>query len=216
MKGRTIPYSPAELAWIKANSKRLRPEAHAEFCDRFDRQDVALSNFNSLCKRKGWMTGRTGNFTKGQTPYNKGKRMPFNANSAKHRFKKGNLPHNTKHLGHERLSKEGYVEISVDEPNPHTGFERRYVLKHRHLWEKKHGPVPEDHVLKSINGNKANTDPSNWKAIPRALLPRLSTGRWYKPYDQYEPEVRPTVLALAQLDHAARKASDRDSEGGSA
>jgi len=213
MKGHSIQYSEDELAWIKRRRKLPRKELHAQFCEHFNRPDVNLENLKSLCSRKGWLTGRTGGFEKGQTPHNKGK--PFNPpGSEKGRFKKGNLPHNTKHLGHERVGTDGYVEISVDQVNPHTGYERRYVAKHRYLWEKKNGPVPEGHVLKSIDGNKANTDPSNWKAIPRALLPRLSGGRWYKPFDQYEPELRPTILAVAELEHAAREiTSSGDGEG---
>ena len=64
MKGQPITYSEAELAWIRANAQRPRRAAHAEFQTRFGRPDVSLSNFKALCKRKGWMTGRTGQFEK--------------------------------------------------------------------------------------------------------------------------------------------------------
>lgn len=93
-------------------------------------------------------------------------------------------------------------EISVDERNPHTGFERRYVLKHRWLWEKKHGPVPDGMVLKSRDGDKRNTEPSNWELIPRALLPRLG-GRYGRDYDHAPAELKPTIMAVAKLEQAA-------------
>lgn len=203
MKGRAIRYSQAEMTWLERNRTMVISDYHSAFVARFGRNDVSAGNLHALRKRKGWKTGRTGYFEKGQDPHNKGK--PFNPpGSEKGRFKKGNLPHNTHYLGHERVSKDGYVEISVDETNPHTGFERRYVLKHRWLWEQMNGPVPEGMALKCLDGDKANTDPSNWKLIPRALLPRLSGGRWHKPYEAYEPEIRPTVLTVAELEHAAR------------
>ena len=205
MKGARISYSAAEIAWIRAHSTWPRRKAHHAFCERFGRSDVSFDNFKALCTRKGWVTGRTGRFEKGITPANKGKRMPFNANSAKTRFRKGQLPHNTKFLGHERVSKNGYVEISIDEVNPHTGFERRYVLKHLHLWQQVNGPVPEGHCLKCMDGNKTNTDPSNWTAVPRALLPRLN-GRWTGVgFDAAPPELKPAILATAKLHHAARE-----------
>lgn len=208
MKGRMIPYSAAERAWIEAHSTMPRRELHALFCATFARKDVSLSNLNAMCKRNGWLTGRTGCFARGQKPHNKGK--PFNpAGSEKGRFRKGRLPHNTRHLGHERVNTDGYIEISIDERNPHTGFERRYVLKHRHLWEQANGPVPEGHCLKSLDGDKLNTDPANWKAIPRAVLPSLVGGRWRKPMDQYEKELRPTVLTIAEAEHAARTAGKK-------
>lgn len=201
MKGRGIPYSPKELAWIKRRCAMPRREAHALFCRTFGRSDISLDNFKSLCTRQGWRTGRTGHFAKGGRPHNLGKQMPYNANSARTQFKKGGLPHNAKSLGHERVSKDGYVEISVAETNPHTGYGRRYVLKHRHLWEQRNGPVPEGHVLKAIDGNRLNTDPSNWTLIQRSLLPFLNGHRGPN-YDQAAPAVKPAILTLAQLKRA--------------
>lgn len=211
MKGQRISYSEEELAWIEAHKSQLRPVSHAKFCAKFKRDDVKLSNYSSLCKRNGWLTGRSGHFEIGHPPVNKGKKMPFNPNSAKTQFKKGNLPHNTKRLGHERTSKDGYVEISVDQVNPHTGYERRFVHKHRHLWEQANGPLPDGMCLKCLDGDKTNTDPSNWEAIPRALLPRLN-GRFGRGYDTADPEVKPTIMAIAKLEHKAREAKNNTPE----
>lgn len=204
MKKNDIPYSAEELAFIEARKTMPRRELHAEFVKTFGREDVSLENFKGLCKRKGWMTGRTGRLEKGNVPANKGKKMPYNPNSARTRFKKGHLPHNTKYAGHERVSTYGYVEISINERNPHTGFERRYVLKHRWLWEQKHGPVPEGMALKCLDGNKLNTDPSNWKLIPRGMLPRLN-GIHGRGYDDAPAELKPTILAVTELEHRARE-----------
>lgn len=204
MKGRSIPYSDAELAWIEQRHTWPRPQLHAEFCETFGRADVRLVNLNSLCKRNGWMTGRTGRYEAGQEPHNKGK--PFSPpGSERGRFKKGNRPHNTRFLGHERVSKDGYAEVSIAETNPHTGFDRRYVLKHRHLWEQANGRLPKGMCLKCLDGNKLNTDPSNWEAVPRALLPRLN-GRFGRNYDGASPEIKPLILAVAKLEHGARTA----------
>lgn len=209
MKGRMIEYSDAELFWIQDNSKRPRREAHAEFVELWNRPDVSLSNFNALCKRNGWMTDRTGCFAKGQAAHNKGKKMPFNPNSARTQFKKGRLPHNTRGAGHERIdSKDGYVIMIVDEPNPWTGAKTRPVHKHRYLWEKLNGPVPEGHRLKCLDGDKTNTDPSNWEAIPAAMAPRLN-GRHGRGYDDAPAELKPTIMLTAKLEHAAREAKKR-------
>ena len=211
-QGRRIHYSKLELTWISRNRALPRREAHRRFCEEFGRKDVTLTHYNSLCKRKGWLTGRTGRIEKGAEPWNTGMKMPpgkggNHPNARKTQFKKGNAPHNTKHLGHEHVSK-GYVEISIDEVNPHTGYERRYVLKHRHLWEQKNGKLPKDMVLKCLDGDQRNTDPSNWLAIPRGTLPFLN-GRWGHKYDEVPDDLKPTVLALARLKHAKSKAAKR-------
>lgn len=211
MKGRPITYSAEELAYIQSVSQWPRAEAHAAFCQQFGRDDVSPQNFHALCKRKGWFTGRTGRFDKGREPANKGKKCPpgvggNHPNARRTQFRKGNLPHNTHYLGHERVSKDGYVEISIDETNPHTGYERRYVLKHKWLWERENGPVPDGYALKCL-GDKLNTDPSNWELIPRALLPRLNGGphKTRLAFDDAPSELKPTILAVARLDHTARK-----------
>jgi len=203
MKGRQIIYSRAELAFIEARCTQNRREMHAKFVRKFSRSDVSLVHINSLCNRKGWLTGRTGRLEKGNEPPNKGKKMPYHPNSARTRFKKGNKPHNTNYLGHERISKDGYVEISVDEINPHTGFERRYVLKHRWLWEQANGAVPAGMCLK-CKGDQLNTDPTNWELVPRALLPRLN-GRFGRGYDEAPNALKPAIMAVAKIEHQIRE-----------
>ncbi len=59
MRSRRIHYSGPELAWIKRASALPRKEAHRLFCEKFGRDEVTLVHFTSLCKRKGWLTGRT-------------------------------------------------------------------------------------------------------------------------------------------------------------
>lgn len=204
MRRRDIPYTAQELAWIEERQTTPRRDLHSEFCAVFVRSDVSLENFKALCTRKGFKTGRTGKYEPGAVPMNKGKKMPYHPNSAKTQFKKGQVPPSAKGPGHETICpKDGYVFIIVAERNPYTGADTRRVLKHKWLWEKENGPVPEGHCLKSVDGNRANSDPQNWIAIPRALLPRLA-GRWTNlNYDKAEPELRPYILAAARLKHAA-------------
>lgn len=212
MKGRHIHYSEAELAWLEDQRTLPIGDYHAGFVAAFGRSDVTAQHLHALRKRKGWKTGRTGQFVKGQEPLNKGKpcapgKGGNHPNARRTQFRKGQEPHNTRYLGHERVSKDGYVEISVDQPNPHTGYHRRYVLKHKWLWEQANGPVPEGHALKCLDGNRQNTDPSNWEPVPRAILPRLAGGNRYHrklPYDHAAPELRPAIMAVAKLRHAVK------------
>ena len=213
MKGQSIAYSPEELAWIKAHSGQPRKDLHAAFQTRFDRTDVSKDAIKALCTRKGWKTGRSGRFVKGQVSITKGMKMPFNPNSARTQFKKGVLPHNHRGPGHERICpKDGYVTLIVAEQNPWTGAKTRPVLKHRWLWEKANGPIPNGHVLKCLDGDKTNCDPENWELVSQSMLPRLAGGRHGKGYDDHTPELRPTVLAIAKLEDKAREARRRTSK----
>lgn len=209
MKGQAIHYDHTELAWIEANSRLPRKELHTLFQAKFCRPDVSQANLTALCKRNGWLTGRTGQFVKGQEPMNKGKTMPYNANSARHRFKKGHRGGKAleqyKPIGTERMSKDGYLERKVHDGLP---LQSRWRAVHLINWEAEHGPIPEGHCLKCLDGNKTNCDPANWKLIPRAMLPRLA-GRWRLGYNEAPPELKPTVLAVAELEHKARQVKGR-------
>lgn len=211
MKGKKIRYSDDELAWIKRHARNHRASAHSAFVAKFARPDVSLKNFHSLCKRKGWFTGLTGRFEAGQPAHNKGKTLSpeARAKSARTMFKTGHVPHNYRGPGHEFLDpKDGYIFLIISDETARTKTKTRRVLKHKWLWEQKNGPLPKGHALKCLDGNRQNTDPENWQAVPRACLPRLAGGRWGRiPYDKASPEVRPVLLTIAKLEHAAREAT---------
>lgn len=207
MKGRAIPYSAEEIAWLEANRLMVIGEYHRAFVERFGRGDVSAANLHSLRKRMGWKTGRTGCFEKGRVPHNKGKPHPTRGRAGETQFSKGNVPANIRPLWSEREGKDGYIEMKVPVPNPYTGAPTRFMHKHRYLWEQANGPLPKGMALKCLDGDIRNCDPTNWEAIPRALLPRLAGGNRYHrklAYDDAAPEVRPAILAVAKLEHQAR------------
>lgn len=207
MKGRKIIYSDAELAWLSANRTMTISDYHAGFIAEFGRDDVSANNLHALRKRKGWRTGRTGHFVKGQPSHNKGKKGVCAPGSEKGWFRAGAVPANRQPMFSERIGKDGYIEMKVPLRNPHTGHSTRFMHKHRYLWEQANGPLPDGMALKCLDGNRANCDPSNWEAIPRAMLPRLN-GRFGRGYDAAPAEIKPLIMATAKLEHAARDARE--------
>lgn len=202
MRGRGISYSTRELAWIKRHRAFARRDAHAAFCEKFNRQDVTLDHFKALYKSKGWWTGRTGCFPKGHVPVNRGQKMPYNANSARTQFKKGSRmgPANEQYkpIGTERVTRDGYIERKIHDRLP---LQSRWRAVHLLNWEAMHGPIPLGHFLKCRDSNHTNTDPSNWILLPRSVQPFLNGHRGPN-YDQAAPEVKPAILTLAKLKHA--------------
>lgn len=206
MKGRAISYSEAELLWIRGHRDWPRAKAHAAFDARFERPDVSLTNYKALCKRKGWLTGRTGCFEPGQVPPNKGRKGYCAPGSEKGWFRTGErrgvAERLYKPIGTERVSKDGYLERKIHDGMP---LQSRWRAVHLIRWEAENGPVPKGHCLKSVDGDRSNTDPENWIPVPRAMIPRLA-GRWREvPYDSAPPELKPLLLAIARLEHAARE-----------
>lgn len=212
MKGHAIPYSGPEMAWLEAN--RLLPigDYHGAFVAAFLRQDVTPGLLHALRKRQGWKTGRTGCFVKGQEPTNKG--VPCapgqggrHPNARRTQFQKGGrtgrAARNWKPIGTERLCKDGYLERKIHDGLP---LQSRWRAVHLIEWEAVNGPIPPSFCLKSLNGERLNTDPTNWKLISRAMLPALNGGRHKRRpgYDGAAPELKPTLLVLAEVETRAR------------
>lgn len=217
MKGHWIRYTEEQLAWIKGNCTLPQRELHAQFQARFDRPEVTMGNLVSLRKRRGWFSGRDGRFQPGQESWNKGVPMEKWAKpDVIDRMKNGQFKPGSrsgfaaklwKPIGTERWSKEGYLERKINNDLP---LKSRWRAVHLIRWEEVNGPIPKGHCLKSLDGDKTNTDPANWKVIPRAVLSRLNGGRYKRrpSYDEAEPEVRPALMTLAELEHRISEVSE--------
>ena len=105
-------------------------------------------------------------FQKGHVSHNKGKRewqfrSPESiARCAATQFKPGQLPHNTKPVGYERVNKDGYLLIKVE-------GEHQMVLKHRHVWQQAHGEIPRGHNVMFRDGDKRNFSLDNLELVSR-------------------------------------------------
>jgi len=203
--GKSLIFTPDQVAWLHANASLPRDQVEAAFRAAFPGTTTTRAQIVAWRKNHKVTTGRTGRFEKGQTPWSKGKKLQPHPNSQVTMFPRGQKPHNAKPIGYESLSADGYVLICVDRPNPFTGARTHMAFKHKELWIATNGQIPEGHVLKCLDGKKTNCDPSNWTAVPQGLLPRLN-GRFGRGYDQAPAELKPTILAIAKLEHKAREA----------
>ena len=156
MKGRQIKYGQAELDFIYANRTMVRRELTDAVNAKFNASHD-IKNINALCKRKGWMTGRTGCFKKGNIP----SPLAGCKGPNKTTFKKGNTPVNHRPVGSERISKDGWLEVKIAEP-------RKWCGKHRVEWEKHHGPIPKGHIVIFVDGNPLNWQIENLQMISKA------------------------------------------------
>lgn len=148
----------------------------------------------SYCKRVKIVSGRSGQFVDGDTPWNTNTKGLMKPNAGS--FKPGSKPSNQNDFGHERICpKDHYILIKIDEINPHTGFRGRYVHKHRWVWEQHYGKVPEGKIVSLIDGNKQNCDPSNLELIDRGILARFNKNQLSKAPCEIKPALR-TLIKL--------------------
>jgi len=143
-------------------------------------------------EESGWLTkfnchvGEKNRFPKGHVPANKGKKMPFNANSAATQFKKGNRPQTYQPVGTEVVLEDGYIKVKIADPNV-------WDLKHRLVWKNHQGEIPDGGVIRFKDGNKSNCERENLFLIDQAEN-MLRNSR-----HNYPAEVIPVVHALSEL-----------------
>lgn len=134
-----------------------------ELTERFNRKfDLNVSE-NAIANQKnklGISSGIVGGqFQKGQVPYNKGMKMPpyvyKKANPTM--FKKGNVPPNRRPIGSERIGKDGYLEVKIQDGH----LNKNWVLKHRYIYEQNYGKIPNGYKVIFADGDKRNFDIDN-------------------------------------------------------
>lgn len=114
--------------------------------------------------------GRNHQFKKGQIPPNKGKKqseyMSAEAivRASVSRFEEGHTPSNTKPIGHERVTKDGYVEVKTKD----VGCLNNFELKHRVVWKEHNGSIPKGYNIQFKDGNRQNCNIENLYIISRA------------------------------------------------
>jgi hypothetical protein len=165
---RVNSFTETESQFIKANYLKIPIKTIGRQIGRSGCGVAGFMKRNALVVPKNLAEQRKKNshFKTGMIAHNKGKKqtefMSAKAieSTKKTRFKKGRLPHNTNYNGHERITKDGYIEMRIS-----VG---KYRLKHLYNWEKLNGKLPKSHCLMCLDSNKLNADPSNWRLISRS------------------------------------------------
>lgn len=115
-----------------------------------------MTQLRAFVKNHGILSGRTGHFKPGQT-WNAGTKgvMKPNRTSFKKGCMSGAAQHNYVPIGSTRVSKDGYLERKVtDDPDLYPA--RRWVPEHRLIWEAANGPIPPQHRVIFLDGDRSN------------------------------------------------------------
>lgn len=140
-----------------------------ELADMFNKKfgtNITKTNIKNFRGNNHLSSGLTGQFEKGHKTHNKGKKWDEymskekQENCRKTIFKKGNIPKNHREVGSERISKDGYIEIKVEEPN-------KWKYKHRLIYENYYGKISKGYNVIFLDGNKLNIDIKNLKTISK-------------------------------------------------
>lgn len=122
-----------------------------------------------------------GRYQKGCKPWTAGKKLSEEHNAKlTGKFKKGNIPYNTKEDGsYSRI--DGVLHIKL-------GYKNWKSIA-RIKWEELHGPIPAGMLLFRLDGNKANDDISNLCIIRRQELVILNRNHAQLPQELKELQI---------------------------
>ena len=142
-------------------NKELTNKFNQKFNTNLDKQIIYFKRNHHL------NSGLTGQFEKGHISQNKGKKWDdymskeAQEKSRKTTFKKGNAPHNRKSLFEERIGKDGYIEIKIQD----GCLNKNWQQKQRYVYEQYFGKIPNGYKVIFLDGDIYNFDIDNLKMI---------------------------------------------------
>lgn len=129
-------------------------------------------------------------FKKGHTPWNKGKAKNWKGGEET-QFKKGNKPHNWVPIGSERITKDGYIQIKIQEGKLQQNWRGKHIL----IWEEHNGPLPKGYAILFGDGDKRNFSLDNLILVSRNQLKCLNQNNLI----QKDADLTRTAIAIVDL-----------------
>lgn len=181
-------FTKEQREFITKNVKGLSNKELTELVNKKFGLNLLFGQIKSFKANHKLSSELNGRFTKGHIPANKGLKGVGGWKPTQ--FKKGHKPHNYRPVGSERLSKDGYIEIKVSDPNKWRG-------KHLIIWEKHNGPVPKSHAVIFGDGNNRNFDVNNLLLVSRKQLLTLNRQKLI----QKDADLTRTAIILTDIYH---------------
>lgn len=189
--------TPEQHQFLENNVKGVGNQELTDLINEKFGTDFSMQQIKTYKKNHNLSSGLTGHFPKGHVPINKGTKGMFNVGGNKTSFKKGLKPHNLKEIGYERLDRDGYLIVKVSSKGR---WDKRWVHKHKIVWEKENGPIPEGHVVSFLDGDKTNVSIDNLVLLTRREhLALTRNGMRFK-----DKELTKTGIALTRLSCAVQ------------
>lgn len=113
------------------------------------------------------------------------------------KFKKGNIPANARAIGSERIDKNGYVLIKIQDGHGN----KNWIRKHRYLYEQAYGEIPKGHKVIFADGNIGNFELNNLILISDAEELIMNKRKLFSE----SPEHTKTGVLIAKVLNKAKK-----------
>ena len=153
-------YSEEQKEFIITNNYGKYSKELAEMFNQHFNTNITAKEIAYFRRNNKLNSGLTGQFKKGNVPHNKDKKQVEYMSqesierTKETRFKKGNKPKNYRPVGSERITKDGYIEVKVADPN-------KWETKNKIIYKQYFGDIPKGYKVIYADGNKLNNDINN-------------------------------------------------------
>lgn len=187
---------PKEICdFIEGNYKGTGYRAMIELLKENFGKEYTPQQIKGFYRSRRLNSGLTGQFKKGQEPFNKGKKLSpeHYAKVAPTMFKKGNRPVSALPVG-SRVQEDGYWKTKIAEPDV-------WEFDHRLIWQQSYGSIPKGMLVSFKDSNHDNLDPENLMLITREEHLWLTQNQ----LRSKNPEITDAALNTARLVAKVRK-----------
>ena len=164
---KAILFSPEEIEWLTENRRGFNFDVTTEKMNKRFGTNYKVSQVRGWCHAHHLPNGMDMKFPKGHVSFNKGRKGWCAPGCEKGWFKKGHRPYNSFGVDTEVINDDGYIKVKIAEPDV-------WELKHRLVWQKKYGKIPEGSCLIFLNGNRKDCRIENLMLIKRSILAVLN------------------------------------------
>lgn len=199
MKSRV--FNQEEISFILENYKKITKNKLVEELNLKFNKQFTFNQIQRFYATNKLRSGISSKFTKNNKPWNKGTKGIMKANKTS--YKKGQSSHNTLPIGTESETVDGYLLVKVS----HEGAKYdQWKLKHKILWEKERGQIPEDYCLIFLDGNRKNIEIENLMKVEKNDVLTMNRERLFSAY----PELTWVGVTLARLKREVREYERND------
>ncbi|MEG2177118.1 MAG: HNH endonuclease signature motif containing protein [Oscillibacter sp.] len=115
--------------------------------------------------------------------------------------KKGSRPHNWVPVGSETITTDGYLAVKMEEPNV-------WEFKHKLVWRKAHGEIPENMKIIFLDRNRLNVTPQNLALVSNDEMLEMNRKRMICE----DAELTKTGVQIARLNRIVSKRRKNSNE----
>ena len=164
-------YTPEQDAWLREHAQLSRAELTARFNEAHG-TTLTQTAIRRHCIRHRILTGRTGRFEDGNISWQTG----LHGEDYWAHFKPETRAAAVERITPKTVYADGEVVAFPSQKGKRrvcvtkADGSREYRCMTGMIWEAAHGPLPEDHRLIHLDGDEANDDLDNIRAIPQSWM----------------------------------------------